>query len=261
MRFITITESQKCRLFEAYDGKFSFDDLDDYDKDGMFDYCVKHLGQPFSNGSSRVVFTLSDNMVLKLAYGNYRFIGARIEQNKREYELCESFKSPLLPRVYGHGENFEYIVSENVVPAEETDFEKILGIPWSDAWMQHTERFRDGFSKHGGDEHVGYDKYFDNLKDLYEPYFKPSVNDCLRFIEDFVVRGYDIDKIDNDGWLYHTVDSTPWLTEVLRLVDKTKMCDLDNSIDNFGIVNRDGKPSIVILDCGLNENIWHKYYK
>lgn len=261
MRFVRITESQRGRLFEAYDGKFSFDDLDDYDKDGMYEYCVRHLGKPFANGSSRLVFTLSDNVVLKLAYDKYRFIDAGIEQNKKEYELCNSLKSPLLPRVYGHGENFEYIVSESVILAEEVDFEKILGIPWKDAWLQHSEKRIDKSSKHGGDVSVGYDKYFDGSKDLYEPYFKPTVNDCLQFIENFAVNGYDIDRIDKDGWLLYTVDSSPWLTEVMRLSNKTKMTDLYNNITNFGVVNRDGKPNIVILDSGFNNDICNRFYR
>jgi len=32
------------------------------------------------------------------------------------------------------------------------------------------------------------------------------------------------------------------------------------SIENFGVVNRDGNPTIVILDSGFNENIWKRYY-
>ena len=39
MRFVKISESQKKRLFEAYDGKFSFSDLDDYTIYDMYDYC------------------------------------------------------------------------------------------------------------------------------------------------------------------------------------------------------------------------------
>lgn len=38
------------------------------------------------------------------------------------------------------------------------------------------------------------------------------------------------------------------------------MCDLD-VINNFGIVNRDGKPFIVVIDSGFNQEIFNKYYK
>jgi hypothetical protein len=35
----------------------------------------------------------------------------------------------------------------------------------------------------------------------------------------------------------------------------------DLSLNNFGIVNRDGKPMIVIIDSGLNHDIFTSYYK
>ena len=89
MKIININESQKKRLFEAYDGKFSFAELDKQgDLCNMDFYCYKHLGNSFAEGSSRVVYMLSDNFVLKLAYNK-----AGIEQNKLEFERYEKTKS------------------------------------------------------------------------------------------------------------------------------------------------------------------------
>ena len=46
MKIININESQKKRLFEAYDGKFSFDELDKQgDLSSMYNYCINHLRQ------------------------------------------------------------------------------------------------------------------------------------------------------------------------------------------------------------------------
>ena len=121
MKIININESQKKRLFEAYDGKFSFAELDKQgDLCNMDFYCYKHLGNSFAEGSSRVVYMLSDNFVLKLAYNK-----AGIEQNKLEFERYEKTKSKLFPIVYDNGKNFEYIVCENVVPADDVDFDKL----------------------------------------------------------------------------------------------------------------------------------------
>ena len=96
MKLIKINESQHRRLFEGYQESFSFDDLSVLG-DGMFNgednsvpqmaYCRKHLGEPDSMGSSRAVFTLSDNYVLKLAYGKKYLAG--IEQNEAEYKLFQ----------------------------------------------------------------------------------------------------------------------------------------------------------------------------
>ena len=66
MKIININESQKKRLFEAYDGKFSFKKLDMHpDLNAMVIYCDEHLGESFATGSSRYVYMLSDNFVLK----------------------------------------------------------------------------------------------------------------------------------------------------------------------------------------------------
>ena len=41
MKIININESQKKRLFEAYDGNFSFDELDKQgDLSSMYNYCI-----------------------------------------------------------------------------------------------------------------------------------------------------------------------------------------------------------------------------
>lgn len=253
MRFIKISKSQANRLFEAYDGKFSFDNLDDYTIEDMFDYCVRHLGRPFANGSSRVVFTLSDNMVLKLAYDNEE---AGIEQNKLEFERYARTKSKLFPIVYDHGENFEYIVCENVVPATYTDFEKILGLPWSTRYHQHTEKETDPWSKHGGDKEVGYDKYFDDLKNHDEPWSLASVHECICYLEDRLV----FKRCPYNEELSEVIHIIPWLHDLSKLIYDEQIIDLE-TVDNFGIVNRDGNPQIVIIDSGFNKEIYYKYYR
>lgn len=253
MRFVKISESQRKRLFEAYDGKFSFSDLDDYTIYDMYDYCERHLGKPFANGSSRVVFTLGDNIVLKLAYGKEE---AGIEQNKMEFARYEKTKSKLFPIVYDHGENFEYIVSENVVPATYEDFEKILGIPWGDSFHQKTEKETDPWSKHKGDKEVGYDKYFDDLKDYKESWVLTNVHECLCYLENRLV--FKTEPYDEE--LSTVIHEIPWLKEMSKLIYSEQIIDLEN-IDNFGLVNRDGNPSIVIIDSGFNKEIWSKYYR
>ena len=45
-----------------------------------------------------------------------------------------------------------------------------------------------------------------------------------------------------------------------KLIYSEQIIDLEN-IDNFGLVNRDGNPSIVIIDSGFNKEIWSKYYR
>ena len=264
MKIIKINESQKSRLFEAYREGFSLDNLTmmadtafamgEDESDGQMKYCTHWLGYPSSMGSSRAVYTLSDSLVLKLAYGNkYR---AGIEQNRVEFEVYNQVDSPLVPKIFYHDKNFTYLVCENVVPAEAEDFEQYLGMPYYDYYKQHTKRCDDFESPNKGDLTIGFDRYFPNLK-KYNQY-----ND-----EEFSVREiiwYLEDNYSNGGGFFNNkiekiILSKPWLRQLKELMQKTNMSDL-SQIGNFGIVNRDGNPMIVVLDSGFNMDVYLKHY-
>ena len=259
MKLIKINESQHKRLFEAYQEQFSFEELSKIG-DGLLvgednsvpqmAYCKKHLGSPDSMGSSRAVFTLSDNYVLKLAYGKKYLAG--IEQNEAEYKLYQDIDSPLLARVLYHDRNFTYLVSESVIPATYVDFEKILGMPYNDFWTQHTEH-----SRHFQDSTIGFDKYFDDLKDVDEDYNGLSVFTILNYMHAKYTNGYtDLYR----GEYEDVINNTPWFKQLKELAMTSTIADYI-SIENFGIVNRDGNPYIVILDSGFNADIWQRYYR
>jgi hypothetical protein len=262
MKFIKINESQKNRLFEAYQEGFSFEYLtmigdsafaDEDNSAAQMAYCTKWLGRPDSKGSSRAVFTLNDNMVLKLAYGKWHNAG--IGQNKQEYELFQQVDSPLLARTFYHDKNFTYLVSESVLPCTEEDFEKILGIPFYHTYYQNTAKHVDGDSPNKGDIEVGYNKYFDNLKKPFES-SELSMSDIFMYIEcNYVTNEPFLDKK-----IQNAINNSQWLQDFVKLVIETQMTDFCQ-IENFGIVNRDGKPSIVILDSGLNMDVWERHYK
>lgn len=251
MKIININESQKKRLFEAYDGEFSFSELDRLNLNGMYDYCLKHLGEPCGSGSSRLVFMLSDNFVLKLAYNK-----AGIEQNKLEFERYYKTKSKLFPIVYDHGKNFEYIVCENVVPANDVDFEKILDIPYEGSWKQYSVPEKNSSDEYNGDYEIGYNKYFDNIKYEDDGWDEPTASDIIAYLE----RRFILKTDEPDEYYDEMINKIPWFKELGKLIEKEQMCDL-NVIDNFGIVNRDGKPFIVVIDSGFNEDVFNKYYK
>ena len=252
MKIININESQKKRLFEAYDGKFSFAELDKQEDLGNMEaYCYEHLGEPFAEGSSREVYTLSDNFVLKLAYNR-----AGVGQNKLEFERYDKTKSKLFPIVYDHSKNFEYIVCENVVPADDVDFEKILGIPYKGSWKQYSTPEKIFFDRYKGDFEIGYNKYFDNIKHEDDGYDEPTASDIIAYLE-----GRFVCKTDEpDEYYDEMINKMPWFKELKKLIENEQMCDLD-VINNFGIVNRDGKPFIVVIDSGFNQEIFNKYYK
>ena len=262
MKVIKINESQRRRLFETYSEGFSFETLtmiadsafaQEDNSVPQMRYCTKWLGYPDSMGSSRAVYTLNDNMVLKLAYGKMYFAG--IDQNRAEYELFQKVDSPLITRIFYHDKNFTYLVSESVLPCTKEDFEKILGIPFYHTYYQNTVKRTDGLSPNKGDIEVGYNKYFDNIK---EPRADSEISmyDILGYIE----ANYVLDKPYVDRRLDKAISSSQWLIEFVKLIQDTKMSDFCQ-LENFGIVNRDGKPMIVVLDSGLNLDVWEKNYK
>lgn len=250
MKTIIISESQKKMLPEAYSSNFSFKTLSKLskNKDKQYAYCKKYLGEPFSEGSSRCVFTLSDNFVVKLAFGKLRDAG--INQNKNEYLTYTLSESPLLARVYDHDETFTYLLCESVVQAEEVDFEKILGIPFYGKFVQNTRKYP---NEKNGDVEVGYDAYFDNLKQHNEKYDGVDVSSVLNYIEA---------KMDEDCYdkrVEEVINSNKWFKEVENIVQNHRVRDVSN-VSNFGIVNRDGKPLIVILDSGFNLDVYLNNY-
>lgn len=264
MKVIKINESQSKRLFEAYREGFSFDELtmiadsafggEDNSVPQMA-YCRKWLGQPTFMGSSRAVFTLSDNIILKLAYGKKYFAG--IDQNRMEYELFERTKSPLLARIYDCDKNFTYLVCESVVPAELVDFEQIIGIPFQRTFRQNSIKSGDPDSQHGGDKTIGYNKYFgDNIKDSYQWTEGECLYDIFAYIEANDVLHEDCFNIR----IEKAILNNKWLKEFRELIRQIGVGDFSR-VDNFGIVNRDGKPTIVLLDAGLTLEVWQKHYK
>ncbi len=251
MKIININESQKKRLFEAYDGRFSFKKLDMHpDLNAMVIYCDEHLGESFATGSSRCVYMLSDNFVLKLAYN-----AAGIEQNKLEFERYDKTKSKLFPIVYDHGKNFEYIVCENVVPANDVDFEKILDIPYEGSWKQYSVPEKNSSDEYNGDYEIGYNKYFDNIKYEDDGWDEPTASDIIAYLERKFVYKTD----EHDEYCDNIINRIPWFKELEKLIKNEQICDLD-VISNFGIVNRDGKPFIVIIDSGFSVEVYNKYY-
>lgn len=95
---------------------------------GGYDYCVKMLGEPIGKGSSRAVFQIDDTRVLKLAT-NIKGVA----QNKAEVMVYQQapYKT-FMPIIYNDSdmENYFYVISEYVLPANEEDFKKVVGIPF-----------------------------------------------------------------------------------------------------------------------------------
>ena len=90
-------------------------------------YCVKMLGNPIGTGSSRMVFQLDDNSVLKLAR-NDKGIG----QNKEEIALGSNTEFSCFPKILNGTDvnNGLWVISEYVLPATKYDFPNVMRIPF-----------------------------------------------------------------------------------------------------------------------------------
>lgn len=256
-KIIRINEIQKQRLFEAYSEGFSFDKLSELggNQYSQYGYCVRYLGRYIEKGSSRCVFSLSDNMVLKLACSNnVKMRNAGIEQNRHEYELYMKFDTPLLPKIYQIDDNFTYLVSEAVLPVVEEDFEMFLDLPFNDEYVQNSTEM-DGLETNYGN--IGYSEYFDDLR---EPNSKDknqiTVNDLFNYIQTVYSDG----KTEYENRRYERViRNNKWLYEFAIFAKDAKLTDL-LQMENYGLVNRDGNPMIVLLDSGFTIDIYKKFY-
>lgn len=248
MKLIKIKESQQKRLFEAYREGFSFDELAVLGNDAFvddketakrqFEYCRKWLGEPVAQGSSRCIFMLSDNLVLKLANGKYE---AGKAQNRLECQLYEDTQSPLLVRIFGNDDNYTYIICENVIPARPIDFEKIIDMPF--------------YNRYYNQRNSEYSEYFENPRGNFEK-VSYDVYDIVCYLEANYCVGEGYYSKDIEMYLR----KNPWLKKLKEFIMKTQIGDLTKP-ENYGIVNRDGNPMIVILDAGMNMENWEGYYR
>ena len=222
---IIITEKQESAIKrfivnEAMSDEFSFDTLKSLKtfRDRK-NYCDKYLGFNVGSGSSRLVYQLDDEKVLKLAKNE-----KGIAQNEQEYSFGQEKFVDVTPHIFNEMcdiVNFTFIVSEYVLPAKEKDFIELYGINFNtfisvintvSVWYG---RKRSLGTKVLSDEEMEY---------LQEE--NPDIKEFVDYVSNY----------------------QPPIGDMLRLA-------------NYGMVMREGSPQIVLLDSGLSDEIYNKYYK
>lgn len=130
-----------------------------------YKYCVKMLGEPIGKGSARFVFQIDDTRVLKLATNM-----KGVAQNKSEVMVYQQAPNKtFMPIVYNDSdmENYFYIISEYVLPAEEKDFEMVLGVPFYTLVEIFSNYYR-------GDEIEKYEEYLPKIHQLLQYFTEMS---------------------------------------------------------------------------------------
>ena len=188
---------------------------------GRLKYCKQMLGPTFGSGSSRVIFEIDDNKVLKLAKNQ-----KGIAQN--EFEDDTSRYGRIVVKVFECADDYTWLVEENCIPAKEKDFEQILGMPF--------ETYCD-LVKHS------FNRYCRNGRQANTYTLSPI--ECDRLLDQL----YEQDEYGFIPQLFNLMGDyqLPW-------GDLTR-------ISTYGMVNRDGEPEIVVIDSGLSEEILDTYYR
>lgn len=252
-----INESKKNFIREGLsknDRKRFYEELDNLQtQEEQYKFCLQHLGKPFANGSSRKCFTISDKEVLKLAYND-----KGEAQNKVEYTIFSQANSFVLPKINKVSKNYRWLTCEHVLPCEYEDFEQIFKKPFDRKWRQNSadQRYPNGKWKT-----IGFDKYFDNLKEPSEKYDgMDDILSILWYIDDVYGMGSEENYDVRDSMYYERlISGNKWFIEIKRLCKEFHLTDL-TQIENYGLVKRNGKMMIVILDYGMDYNTFNDYY-
>ena len=122
---IIITPKQQKMLTEAMDDTFSFDELSNLRSfNARYKYCMQHFGGNVGKGSSRAVFQIDDERVLKLAWNE-----KGVAQNSEE---ARAYGDDIFPQVFESDINDLWVVSEYVLPATAQDFRKCFNMTFND---------------------------------------------------------------------------------------------------------------------------------
>ena len=214
-----INESVK-KIYEARLEGFRVDAITNAETfDERINYCIQMLGKPIGIGSSRIVFQIDDDSVLKLARNE-----KGIWQNYEEIALGTNTEFSCFPKILNGTDekNCLWIISEFVLPIKNDDFIRLLRIPFI-----HIKKFIYAVKdyckrKEGGKE---------TLDALYKRYSRnKNVTNLFNDIYKLYV------KYKNDIW------------------------DLTRTF-NWGICNRNGVATPVILDIGFSIEVKNNLYK
>lgn len=134
-----------------------------------------------------------------------------------------TYNDSIFPKVYDYDEDGKWIISEFVLPATSQDFKHCFGMTFQQfaSFISASGKYRFGYKYWSTMPEDEWISYIENNEELYE---------------------FD-EYIGNNG----NNRFTP-------VGDMTRLC-------NYGLTQRNGKPTIVLLDSGLSEEVWDTYYK
>lgn len=208
-RIIYITEHQYKLIKEAASDMFSLKELSNINSfKGRYNYCLEQLGPTQGRGSSRVVFQINDNKVLKLALNE-----KGIAQNQAEDDGYLQ-NIGLSPKIFENDSDYKWLVSEYVLPAKKQDFKECIGIDFDEFcdFIRTCFRLRFNIKTYGRTvDEYRYSELIENNEtcntfDDYIGNYNPPMGDLLRIANYGMVKrdGY-IDIVLLDSGLTHEI--------------------------------------------------------
>lgn len=242
---IIITESQRKQLFEVISGKMRsdfFQELDTYasveDYGDCFKLCRQYLGDKIGSGSSRVVFQLDDEKVLKLAMSEQ---GAA--QNKAEinaYKKTTKYKD-LFPQIFSVGHNDTYFITEYVLPLN-----TLSNTPQGDDYMDDIYNCL-GVTKNS----------YINLMEFIE--CNLYRNNSNLNIEQLKQTQFEAGVSVYDFMNTKMKENANFNLLMQYLLDNPNLVGESFKQPNMGMTERNGQPWIVILDNGWDGDVAQLY--
>lgn len=205
----------------AYPASFNLEDFNSIRTfGGRKAYCDQRL-QRISSGSSRIVYKIDDDKCLKLAKNT-----KGIAQN--EEEIHNSFiRRYIGAMVYAHGNNNEWLEMQLARKARKSDFKRITGYSF-DLLVEFISYTHDRYARRKDMWYID-----DKHKNLFNQWF-----DDDNFYETLFGQVYD----------YLTNTCAEAVGDYTRL-------------SSWGVVtDEDGQERLVVIDYGLNDEIYRKYY-
>lgn len=192
---------------------------------------IKYVGQ----GSSRLVFAMTDGTALKLAKTE-----AGIAQNKQEVKLCMNpmLKYEIFPDFYSADtKHWLALNCELCAPASRLDFKELFKCQPI------------------------------ILVEIIERIIKNKIDNA--HIKDLLMSEYIKYDLVSKNVIQNILDNPddPAIIALMSLIDFYRKYGLDElltgdleEIENWGITIRDNKKVLVIIDAGFNEDIFQQYY-
>lgn len=222
---IYITEEQLKTIVKemAYPSNFSMEELVSLPSyAARVKYCQQRLKR-IGAGSSRIVFAVDDEKVLKVAK-NRKGVAQNLEEGQEWKQDYYCFAN-----VYDQSDDGIFLEMQAARPAKPSDFKRITGYGFDvmQAWVEYTRSL--------------YTRNF-YLKNTVDPKYKAL--------------------FDSEEWSEYLNDYNPFSGIHNYLCDACIEAVGDfQLISSWGVVSENGEENLVIIDFGLSDEVFNDYYR